>query len=215
MRNQIVLGNALEAFGEHFPHCPSELATSGIERLRSPALASAISEPVPLLDEAMEDFARNLSDGKGRESSPSLIECTLCGADFALNLWASEGVESFIVCTFCGAASAVDFWGVKGLLPLPVFMGCTFWGADFALDLCAGEGGKSSRFGSFCGADFTLLRMGRSDADTRAGFAWTSGDCSGNVISLSAAGDISAVRVLQRFPIGRRKESVEAQADGS
>jgi hypothetical protein len=215
MRNLTVSGNVLEVFGKHFPHCRIELATGGIERLCSPALISLISELVPLLDEAMEDFTLNLSDGKGGESSPSLMEYTLCGADFALNLWASEGVESFIVCTFCGAAFAVDFWGGKGLPPLPVFIGCTFWGADFALDLCDGEGSKSLRFGTFCGADFTLLRMGRSDADMRARFAWTSGDCSGNVISLSAAGDISAVRVLQRFPIGRRKESVEAQADGS
>jgi hypothetical protein len=215
MRTLTVSGNALEVFRKHFPHCRIELATGGIERLGSHALFSLISELVPLLDEAKEDFARNLSDSKGGESSPSLMEYTLCGADFALNLWASEGPESFKVCTFCGAASAVDFWGGKDLPPLPVFMGCTFWGADFALDLCADEGGKSSRFGTLCGADFTLLRMGRSDTDTRAGFAWTSGDCSGNVISLSAAGDISEVRVLQRFPIGRRKESVEAQADGS
>jgi hypothetical protein len=186
-----------------------------VERLCSPALISSISDLIPLLDEGMEDFALDLSDGKGGEPSPSLMDCTLSGADFALNLWASEGVESFIVCTFRGAGFAVGVWGGRGLPPLPVFTDCNFWGADFVLDLCAGEGGKSSQVGTFCGADFALLRVGRLDAGARTGFAWTGGNCSSHVISLSATGDISAVRVLQRFPIGRRKESVEAEADDS
>ncbi len=108
---------------------------------------------------------------------------------------------------------------------------------DFALGLRDGNGGKFSRsfMGcTFCGADFTLGRSFEDSpptcGDARAGFVplcWdegpgasttcgvTGGDCSRNVVSLLATRFLIAVVMLKRFPIaGRRKDLVEAQADG-
>jgi hypothetical protein len=215
MRYEIVSKYTLKVFGEQLPHCRRVVACVQHRPGRSPALNSLVSELRPLLDEGLEDFALDLWDGKGGESSPPLMDCTFCGADSALNLSANEGGESFLDRTFCATAFALDVWEGKGGAPSPVFMNGLFCGADFVLDLCDGEGGRSSPFGTFCGADFTLLRVGCcSNTDTRADIVLTSGDCSCSSTSLLATGDISAVSVLQRFPIARYKGLVEAQADG-